>query len=1564
MYVLLFHRQAFAVRVGLPLLFFWFLAGSVEAQQLAFPGAEGGGRFAVGGRGGAVYEVTNLNDSGPGSLRDAVSQPNRTIVFRVSGVIDLSSALTISKGNITIAGQTAPGDGICITGQPIRIRASDIIIRHIRSRLSDVKDVEDDAMNCMSGNYQNIIIDHCSLGWSVDETGTFYDIKNFTLQWCILSESLYHSVHGKGNHGYGGIWGGNNASFHHNLLAHHTSRNPRFGGSRYTGKPAEEVVDFRNNVLYNWGNGNSVYGGEGGNYNMVNNYYKAGPATPGSASTGSTNRRNRILQYTSYYHSSDAAVYPDTLWGGKFYIDGNYVHGYPDVTVDNWTNGVQKDNYAKAAQLILAARQTVPFATPPVTTQTAEEAYTSVLQQAGACIPRRDAIDKRIINETATGTATYEGSTYAAINSTGISHPSGIIDTQADVGGLPAYRTATPPMDSDHDGMPDAWEIENGLNPNDAADRNNTGIDGYTYLENYLNSIVTSETTIQVTNNGLNTFSQQAGTPSSVKTYTVSATQLTNDLVITPPAGFEVSDNGGANWFSNSSPLTLAHAGGSIASTNISVRLNAAHTGSHSGIISHSSTATGTLEIPVTGITASVPAAPAGVAVTVAKDGSGNYTTVQAAVDAAPTGRTTPYIIYIRNGVYKEKITIPSNKPFLQFVGESVANVILTHDDYSGKPMPGGGTYGTSNSASVTVNANDFTAIDITFENTTGDAPQALAINVNADRAAFKNCRFLGGQDTILTNGSGKRQNYRNCYIDGVVDFIFGDAKAVFDSCIVNARSRLDGLNGSYITAANTKTDQQYGYVFRDCMLPSNTGVTKYVLGRPWQNSCGSSPVSYPKVVFLNARMGYTIKPEGWAVWDACTNTSSIYYAEYKSKKLDGTLANVSNRVPWSFQLSDAEAAAYTNATLFSDWDPCSAYPDFCTNHTTDIAVSNFRGAKGTSTSTLTWNLSWPISDVTFELFRSSDNSSFVKIHQQISANDTTINFSYAEEVPPPGTTYYYFIIASKWGKDAHVSKTIEISSTPTILTTGSLSNFLQGLGLPSATQAYQVSGVNLSGNITITPPPGFEVSANGTTWYANANPLVLVKSGTTVASTTISVRLNASAVGSYSGNIVHTSSGAATVNIAASGEVQSGSLPVSNTLHYWPLTVDGQDDANARHEGVAASQPSFGKLVLSDGTTVASIPPYGTTHGQAFSPVTGDGLWTTANGGPGGNLNRAFYEQFTVTSLSGYSVRVDSVVLNASFYNTSSNTKLAIVFSKSRFTTNDSTDVSGGKGPDGNPLLSSANGAFVTPVLLGNETGGNTRNYRFALAGITGVTIQNGETLTLRLYFSCGSTSTGRYAKLKDVYIKGFVEELAGTPTITVTGTLTDFSQTVGSPSEVQTYSVEGSSLKGNITVTSPAGYELSVDGGLSWRSSTSPLTLFHSAGTVSPTTISVRLRALTDGTYAGNISHTSTDAVAVNLAVNGAAEIVTSIPGNKESLFSVSPNPASDKLVVHHPVLLGRTVISVYNITGTRVATYSAESLSQASTIDVRTLPSGIYFVECWNGRERVMLRSMIRR
>lgn len=442
-------------------------------QQLAFPTAEGYGKYSKGGRGGQVYEVTNLNDSGTGSLRAAVEAAGpRTVVFRVSGTITAESPLRIKNPYITIAGQSAPGDGICIRKHPIVIEADHVILRYLRVRLGNESGDDTDAVS--SRYTSHIILDHISASWSVDETMSIYHCDSITVQWSIISESMFNSNHAKGSHGFGGIWGSNYSSYHHNLLAHHGSRNPRMAsGSGYT--------DYRNNVIYNWGY-NSLYGGENqqvGNpkfafseFNIVANYYKPGPATiPGGVA-------ERIASPSMRNDKDDF---------GKWYIAENRIEGNEKVSTDNWSRGVQPQGGEENLALI---KMDEAWPAMAIHQQSAEEAYKLVLENAGATLPKRDEIDHRIIQETAGGYATYEGSSYKENKS--VKDPSkntGIIDSQEDVGGWPELKSSKAPKDTDHDGMPDHWEKKQGLNPKNANDRNQISQEGYTMLEEYLNSI-------------------------------------------------------------------------------------------------------------------------------------------------------------------------------------------------------------------------------------------------------------------------------------------------------------------------------------------------------------------------------------------------------------------------------------------------------------------------------------------------------------------------------------------------------------------------------------------------------------------------------------------------------------------------------------------------------------------------------------------------------------------------------------------------------------------------------------------------------------------------------------------------------------------------------------------------------------------------------------------------------------------------------------------------------------------------------------------------------------------
>ncbi len=415
----------------------------------AFPGAWGGGMYATGGRGGKVIAVVNLNDDGPGSLREAVETPGpRIVVFRVSGTIDLKSDLVVAHSNLTVAGQTAPGDGICLKRFPLKIgEADDVIIRFLRVRPGDESGQRHDGIEVRRA--QNVILDHCSVSWSIDEgINTWHETKNLTVQWCLIAEPLDRPFNGD-PHGYGASWGGENGSYHHNLFAHSAGRNPSIAGQL---KDRTINMDHRCSVIYNWRN--RTCDGKPMQVNVVNNYYKPGPATPARV-------RRRIARIDD---TQSAYGYP-SIW----FIEGNTIEGNATISADNWQGGVDLDGDTSAS----SNRSLKPFPVWPVPTQSAGEAYSLVLRNAGATRPRRDPLDTRIVREVETGTATFG---------------KGIIDTPKQVGGWPELKSVAAPPDSDGDGMPDAWEKTHTLNPNDAADGAlDSDKDGYTNVEEFLN---------------------------------------------------------------------------------------------------------------------------------------------------------------------------------------------------------------------------------------------------------------------------------------------------------------------------------------------------------------------------------------------------------------------------------------------------------------------------------------------------------------------------------------------------------------------------------------------------------------------------------------------------------------------------------------------------------------------------------------------------------------------------------------------------------------------------------------------------------------------------------------------------------------------------------------------------------------------------------------------------------------------------------------------------------------------------------------------------------------------
>jgi hypothetical protein len=452
----------------------------------AFPGAEGGGAFTPGGRGGKVIVVTSLEDRGPGTLREACETGGaRIVVFNVSGVIRLKSPINVRAPYITIAGQTAPGDGVCVTGASFLLDTHDIIIRHMRFRrgATDVA-FRDDALggNCMG----NVIIDHCSTSWGLDETMSIYrhvydrdetghgqklPAVNVTIQNSIVSEGLDTY-----NHAFAATIGGHNSMFCRNLFASCISRNCSIG--------MDEDFNFVNNVIFNWWNRSVDGGDEKSRVNIINNYYKPGPVTPLDKPIS-----HRIIKPEASRDKNKPNVF------GKVYVNGNIVEGNKEVTADNWNGGVQVYDKANADEFKDKIKVDEPFKMSQVTIVSAKKAYKNVLSSVGATFPKRDAVDARVIKTVKTGKAIYEADAqpfktpYVKRRLPDDSYKMGIITHPDQVGGLPEYN-GTPYVDSDNDGMPDAWEVKYGLNPNDPSDANgDLNGDGYTNIEKYINGI-------------------------------------------------------------------------------------------------------------------------------------------------------------------------------------------------------------------------------------------------------------------------------------------------------------------------------------------------------------------------------------------------------------------------------------------------------------------------------------------------------------------------------------------------------------------------------------------------------------------------------------------------------------------------------------------------------------------------------------------------------------------------------------------------------------------------------------------------------------------------------------------------------------------------------------------------------------------------------------------------------------------------------------------------------------------------------------------------------------------
>ncbi|MCX6209981.1 MAG: pectinesterase family protein, partial [Bacteroidetes bacterium] len=748
--------------------------------------------------------------------------------------------------------------------------------------------------------------------------------------------------------------------------------------------------------------------------------------------------------------------------------------------------------------------------------------------------------------------------------------------------------------------------------------------------------------------------------------------------------------------------------------------------------------------------------------------------------------------------------------------------------------LSNGNALGTFGSSAFFVNGASFTANNITFQNNSGVAAgQAVAVAISGDKASFRNCRFLGFQDVLYCKNSGISSYFNNCYIEGTVDFIFGASTSWFENCYIFCKNRASGgVVAAPNTAAGTSFGSPWGFVFNGCKINGASTMTGlYYLARPWQNK--------PQAVYLNTSISDVINAAGWSSNSAgAATTADVSYGEFNNT---GTGANGGSRsVGFATMLNSTQAANYTTSNVLGSWDPCSgAVSSMCSTADFPMATANFTATQTSiSTSTLGWNMCWPIA-MTYTVKRSVNNGAYSTIN---TTNGTSTNYNYSITDNSLQTGINKYIIEMTYNGNTYTSTdTLTVSNQPTITSTvTSLSALVQTIGTPSASQNFNISGSNLTNNITVTAPTNFQVSTNNSSWSSS---VTYTQSAGIVASSLVYVRLNAGSNGSYSGNVVLSTTSGTSVNVAVTGTTSAVPAYTASLLQEWLLTSNNNDNSATRAVGVNSSTPTFNKLATSDNTTIitgsTTMPAYGATFGMGFGPIAtsstlSNGNWATSNNGTGGNLSRNHYVQFTVSGQTGYTLRLDSIILQSAFYNTSSNTKFAIVYSKSGFTTADSTDIASG-GLFNGAAIGTGFGAFANPVVLANQTGGPTNRYNLPFTTNTnqssggGITLSSGQTLTVRIYFACGSSSAGRYGMLRNVQFKGSVTPPAPTvssfsPTAQISGgsvviTGTNFSGVTavsfgGTPatsfivnSGTQITAVVATGTSGSVSVTTGSG-------------------------------------------------------------------------------------------------------------------------------------------------------------